>query len=196
MPNQNDNNNILSLNLPERGFNFGHINIQGICGKDMTQENVYSIFENLCYNCNNVQCSCEKYIAKNETVDKQFQAHSIDEKNNQYARSKVEKNNLSSSVTLYPTVPTSSIPSTSPVPRSASEYKSSHLASSDSQTSSFPSSLHSNSSSFMPNQNDNNNILSLNLPERGFNFGHINIQGICGKDMTKFSELKLLLQIH
>ena len=45
----------------------------------------------------------------------------------------------------------------------------------------------------MPNQNDNNNILSLNLPERGFNFGHINIQGICGKDMTKFSELKLLL---
>ena len=42
----------------------------------------------------------------------------------------------------------------------------------------------------MPNQNDNNNILSLNLPERGFNFGHINIQGICGKDMTKFSELK------
>ena len=45
----------------------------------------------------------------------------------------------------------------------------------------------------MPNQNDNNNILSLDLPERGFNFGHINIPGICGKDMTKFSELKLLL---
>ena len=72
---------------------------------EWSQENVYSIFENLCYNCNNVQCSCEKHIAKNETVDKQFQAHSIDEKN-QYARSKVEKNNLSSSVTLYPTVPT------------------------------------------------------------------------------------------
>ena len=34
-----------------------------------------------------------------------------------------------------------------------------------------------------------------NLPERRFNFGHacIHIQGICGKDMTKFSELKLLL---
>ena len=112
---------------------------------EWSQENVYSIFENLCYNCDNVQCPCEKYIAKNETVDKQFQAHSIDEKNNQYARSKVEKNNLSSSVTLYPTVPTSSLPSTSPVPRSASKYKSSHLASSDSQTSSFPSSLHSNS---------------------------------------------------
>ena len=45
----------------------------------------------------------------------------------------------------------------------------------------------------MPNQNDNNNILSLILPERGCVFGHINIQGICGKSMTKFSELKLLL---
>ena len=45
----------------------------------------------------------------------------------------------------------------------------------------------------MPKQNDNNNVLSLNLPERGFNFGHITIHGICGKDMTKFSELKLLL---
>ena len=45
----------------------------------------------------------------------------------------------------------------------------------------------------MPDQNGNNNILSLNLPERGFNFGHINIQGICHKDMAKFSELKLLL---
>ena len=47
---------------------------------EWSQENVYSVFENLCYNCNNVQCSCEKYIAKNEIVDKQFQAHSIDEK--------------------------------------------------------------------------------------------------------------------
>ena len=45
----------------------------------------------------------------------------------------------------------------------------------------------------MPIQNDNNNILSLILPERGFIFGHINIQGICGKSMTEFSELKLLL---
>ena len=32
-----------------------------------------------------------KVYCKNETVDKQFQVHSIDEKNNQYARSKVEK---------------------------------------------------------------------------------------------------------
>ena len=75
-----------------------------------------------------------KSILQKMRLDKQFRAHSIDERNNQYARSKVEKNNLSSSVTLYPTVPTSSLPSTSPVPRSASEYKSSHLASSDSQT--------------------------------------------------------------
>ena len=140
--------------------------------------------ENLCYNCNNAQISCEKYIAKNETVDKQFQAHSIDEKNNQYARSKVEKNNLSSSVTLYPIVPTSSIPSTSPVSRSASEYQSSHLASSDSQPLLFRHLYTQIILLLCPDQIVDNNILSLNLPKRGFNFGNINIQGICGKDMT------------
>lgn len=41
--------------------------------------------------------------------------------------------------------------------------------------------------------NINDNFISFNLSDRGFNFGHLNIQGICGKDMTKFAELKLLL---
>lgn len=42
--------------------------------------------------------------------------------------------------------------------------------------------------------NDNHNSLSFELPEKGFNFGHLNIQGICGRDMTKFDELKCLLR--
>ncbi|MCG7869794.1 MAG: hypothetical protein JAY74_25915 [Candidatus Thiodiazotropha taylori] len=36
-------------------------------------------------------------------------------------------------------------------------------------------------------------VLTLNLSDKGFNFGHLNIQGICGKDMTKFEELKSLI---
>lgn len=38
-----------------------------------------------------------------------------------------------------------------------------------------------------------NNTLSFNLTSKGFNFGHLNIQGICGKQMTKFLELKAIL---
>ena len=46
-----------------------------------------------------------------------------------------------------------------------------------------------------PTANANNSIentLSFNIPEKGFNFGHLNIQGICGRDMTKFEELKYI----
>ena len=41
--------------------------------------------------------------------------------------------------------------------------------------------------------NNTENTLSFNIPEKGFNFGHLNIQGICGRDMTKFEELKCIL---
>ena len=33
---------------------------------------------------------------------------------------------------------------------------------------------------------------SLNLGSKGINIGHLNIPGICGENMSKFSELKLL----
>ena len=36
-------------------------------------------------------------------------------------------------------------------------------------------------------------IRILNLDSKGINIGHLNIQGICGENMSKFSELKLLL---
>ena len=35
--------------------------------------------------------------------------------------------------------------------------------------------------------NVSDNVLSFNLSDRDLYFGHTNIQGICGKDMTKFS---------
>ena len=40
------------------------------------------------------------------------------------------------------------------------------------------------------------NALHLALPNKGLNFGHWNIQGICGKDMCKFSEVKTILTVN
>ena len=36
---------------------------------------------------------------------------------------------------------------------------------------------------------------SLNLSSRGLNIGHLNIQGICGENLNKFSEPKVLLTL-
>ena len=36
--------------------------------------------------------------------------------------------------------------------------------------------------------------LSFNLMSKGLNFGHLNIQGNCGKNMCKFSEIKTILK--
>ena len=46
------------------------------------------------------------------------------------------------------------------------------------------------SSSKSHNQSD---TLSFNLMPKGLNFGHLNIQGISGKNMCKFSEIKAIL---
>ena len=46
------------------------------------------------------------------------------------------------------------------------------------------------SSSKSQNQSD---TLSFNLMPKGLNFGHLNIQGISGKNMCKFSEIKAIL---
>ena len=35
--------------------------------------------------------------------------------------------------------------------------------------------------------------LHLRLSDKGLNFGHLNIQGICGRDMSKFYETKAIL---
>ena len=46
--------------------------------------------------------------------------------------------------------------------------------------------------------NDSNSVSSvnLNLKKKGINIGFLNVQGICGKDMSKFSEINLMLTLH
>ncbi|MEW8547727.1 MAG: endonuclease/exonuclease/phosphatase family protein, partial [Candidatus Thiodiazotropha sp.] len=48
---------------------------------------------------------------------------------------------------------------------------------------------------FQKQSNIPGNALQLDLPNKGLNFGHWNIQGICGKDMSKFSEIKAILTV-
>ena len=38
-----------------------------------------------------------------------------------------------------------------------------------------------------------NEVLCLNLTTKGLNFGHLNMQGICGQNMSKFSQIKAML---
>ena len=48
----------------------------------------------------------------------------------------------------------------------------------------------------VPSKNDTgigSTQLSLNYMSKGLNFGHLNIQGLCGKNMCKFSEIKAIL---
>ena len=44
-----------------------------------------------------------------------------------------------------------------------------------------------------PSSNDSKNVCSIKLDSKGINIGHLNVQGICGDKMAKFSEIKLLL---
>ena len=44
-----------------------------------------------------------------------------------------------------------------------------------------------------PLNGDQNTVLSLDLSDKGLNFGPLNIQGICGKNMSKFLEFKVMM---
>ena len=45
------------------------------------------------------------------------------------------------------------------------------------------------------NQNESTSLstVNLNLNKKGMNFGFINIQGICGNELSKFSKFNLML---
>ena len=47
----------------------------------------------------------------------------------------------------------------------------------------------------LENQNESTSVstVNLNLKKKGMNFGFINIQGICGNELSKFSEINLML---
>ena len=38
-------------------------------------------------------------------------------------------------------------------------------------------------------------LLTCNLVKKGMNIGYLNIQGICSRDMTKFSEIEIELMM-
>ena len=44
-----------------------------------------------------------------------------------------------------------------------------------------------------PSSNDIKNVCSIKLDSKDINIGHLNVQGICGDKMTKFSEITSLL---
>ena len=46
--------------------------------------------------------------------------------------------------------------------------------------------------------NDSNSVSSVNLSrkKKGINIGFLKVQGICGKDMSKFSEINLMLLLQ
>lgn len=41
--------------------------------------------------------------------------------------------------------------------------------------------------------NSNESVTNLNLRKKGMNLGFLNVQGLCSRDMTKFSEIQLML---
>ena len=43
------------------------------------------------------------------------------------------------------------------------------------------------------NLNNTKDPLSLDLKKKGYNIGHLNIQGLCGDSLNKFSEISILL---
>lgn len=93
-------------------------------------ENVFSPIQNICSNCNCIQCAC---IETDISTDKLY--------NESYSSKR--------------------IPVKAPVIVNDEE----------------------------PNSN------TFNLSNRGINIGHLNIQGICGEKLSKFSELKVLLTL-
>ncbi|MCG7879242.1 MAG: endonuclease/exonuclease/phosphatase family protein, partial [Candidatus Thiodiazotropha endolucinida] len=73
-----------------------------------------------------------------------------------------------------------------------------NIRNSTSEPKSFQRILHFHSSSReapLPRSHEKENGNVLNLSSKGINIGHLNIQGICGENLTKFSELKVLLTL-
>ena len=52
---------------------------------------------------------------------------------------------------------------------------------------------HDNIESVDMNLNKSKDPLSLNLKKKGYNIGHLNVQGLCGNNLNKFSEISLML---
>ena len=122
--------------------------------------NQFSIFESLCSDCDNFECTCfSPTSASEQPCDHQELLVSVHE-------------NITSNTSL--TLSCSS-------KLSASETQNLRLR----NTLNVPLILH----------NEELNSNAFKLSSRGINIGHLNIQGICGGKLGKFSELKVLLTL-
>ena len=127
--------------------------------------NQFSIFEYLCSNCNNFECNCY------------FSASAQGQSSNQELLVSLRDNNAFDT----------SLPCSGSSQTSASEIQNVRKVSNTSRRSKHKAPL-------IPNHKESINN-SFNLSSRGLNIGHLNIQGICGENLNKFSELKVLLTL-
>ena len=122
--------------------------------------NQFSIFESLCSDCDNFECTCSfPTSASEQPCDHQELLVFLHE-------------NITSNTSLTLICRSKS---------SASETQNLRLR----NTLNVPLILH----------NEKLNSNAFKLSSRGINIGHLNIQGICGEKLGKFSELKVLLTL-
>ena len=123
--------------------------------------NQFSIFEYLCSNCNNFECYCC------------FSASALRQSSNQELLVSLHDNNAFDT----------SLPCSGSSQTSASEIQNVLKVSNTSRRSKHKAPLITNYKESITN--------SFNLSSRGLNISHLNIQGICGENLNKFSELKV-----
>ena len=127
--------------------------------------NQFSIFEYLCSNCNNFECNCC------------FSASALGHSSNQELLVSLRDNNAFDT----------SLPCSGSNQISASEIQNVCKVSNTSRR--------SNHKAPLITHHKESNTYNFNLSSRGLNNGHLNIQGICGENLNKFSELKVLLTL-
>ena len=137
----------------------------------MLSSNSYDILNDLCNQCNSLNCACnyDSCIIHNSTssftsedskiVNEQSSGHCVKATrrkhtlNSSFVGQQVINNNISSNVNDQL--------------QSVNDIISSHSSNSD--------------------------FLNFELTAKGFNFAHLNVQGLCGQNMSKFSQLKTML---
>ena len=128
--------------------------------------NQFSIFESLCSNCNKVECICFSPTSTSEQPSN-HQELLLPLYENIVADASITCNSISES--------------------SVFETQNLRNISNDSNRTTLKEPLIVNHEELNSN--------TFNLSSRGINIGHLNIQGICGEKLSKFSELKVLLTL-
>ncbi|MCU7800226.1 MAG: hypothetical protein KZQ70_08805 [gamma proteobacterium symbiont of Lucinoma myriamae] len=145
-------------------------------GASSFHSNKFGIFVNLCDCCNSFTCACTDSLCSADVIPDTRSADVIPDTNNFISDAKQDTTETNIDVIIE----TKAKEKTSKFKDKAnSRSVSGDRVSENLRCSSVT--------------NEHNHVLSFNLSDKGLNFGHLNIQGICGKNMNKFSELKALL---